>query len=204
MTPNIPYSRLRYRQRVLSRVRPFFYGDTLLDSGCGDGEDDLLFLDHFKKIHGIDLEENKLWKERATDRLEFSAGNSESLAFPDNSFDTVMEKDMLHHAQNPERALREMARVSKKRVIAMECNRYNPLLYLNMTLRLGHQHFTQKRFTQIMASAGVPYEIKHFSARLIPFESRGPVDFFEGIENLLEKIPFYAPIIEYNLGILTK
>lgn len=204
MTSEMPYTLLRYKQRVYSRVSPYFYGDTLFDCGCGDGGDDILIAPHFKKIHGMDIEASPLWKERTSDKISFSVGYTEKLDFPDSSFDTVLEKDMLHHASDPVKGIREMARISKKRIIIIECNRYNPLLYINMTLINNHQHFTQKKFRQILESAGVPYEIKHFSARLIPFNSRPVLDFFEKAEDLLEKLPFYTPIIEYNLGILTK
>jgi ubiquinone/menaquinone biosynthesis C-methylase UbiE len=204
MTPDTPYSVLRYRQRVYSRVSPYFYGDTLFDSGCGDGGDDILIAPYFKKIHGMDIKASPLWKDRASDKISFSTGNTEKLDFPDSSFDTVLEKDMLHHASDPVKGIREMVRISKKRVIIIECNRYNPLLYINMTLLRNHQHFTQKKFGRILESAGAPYEIKHFSARHIPVNSAPAQDFFEKIEDLLEKLPFYTPIIEYNLGILSK
>ena len=204
MTLNLPYNVLRYKERVFKNVIPHLYGETLLDAGCGEGEDDVLLSPHFEKIHATDLSMSPRWKERAGPNLTFSVCNAEKLEFPDNSFDTVMEQNMLHHAGNPEKALKEMVRVSKKRVIVLECNRYNPIMYLNMVLIHNHQHFSQKRFKQLLDSAGAGYEIKHFSARSLPFKSRALTDLFEKIEDALEKFPPYRPIIEYNLGILTK
>jgi hypothetical protein len=110
---------------------------------------------------------------------------------------------MLHHASNPESALKEMVRVAKKRVIVIEANRYNPLFYINLTLMNNHQHFTQKRFAGIMASTGRPYEIKRFSARVCWINNPAVIKIFDKAEDLLEAIPFYAPVIEYNLGIIT-
>lgn len=204
MTLNLPYNVLRFKERVFKNVVPYLTGDTLFDSGCGHGEDDVLLSKYFKKIQACDIAEDPLWKERSNPNISFSVCSAEKLDFPDNSYDTVIEQNMLHHVSNPEKALSEMIRVSKKRVIVLECNRYNPLLYINMTLIQNHQHFTQKRFKQILDSCGAAYEIKHFSARCLPLTNKTIIDISEKIMDLAEKIPFYRPLIEYNLGIITK
>jgi ubiquinone/menaquinone biosynthesis C-methylase UbiE len=204
MTLNLPYNVLRFKERVFKNVIPYLYGETLFDSGCGDGEDDVLLSPRFKKIHASDIKESPRWKERSGPGLTFSVGDGEKLAFPDDSFDTCMEQNMLHHAQNPVKALSEMVRVSKKRIIVLECNRYNPIMYLNMVLLQNHQHFTQKRFKELLDSVKTPYEIKHFSARCLPLANKTVIDLAEKIMDAVEKIPFYTPLIEYNLGILTK
>jgi ubiquinone/menaquinone biosynthesis C-methylase UbiE len=204
MTFNLPYNVLRFKERVFKNVIPHLHGDTMLDSGCGHGEDDVLLSRYFKKIQACDIAEDALWKERSGPNISFSVCAAERLSFPDNSFDTVIEQNMLHHASDPEKALQEMVRVSKKRIIVLECNRYNPLLYLNMTLIQNHQHFTQKRLKHILDTADVPYEIKYFSARCIPLTNKTVIDISEKIMDAAEKIPFYRPFIEYNLAILTK
>jgi ubiquinone/menaquinone biosynthesis C-methylase UbiE len=204
MTANRPLNAEAYRLRVILKIKEHFRGETLFDAGCGEGEDDRCMLEYFKNIHGSDLEPRENWKTLASDRLTFSAGNAEKLAFADNTFDTVIEKDMLHHASSPEAAIKEMCRVAKEKVIILEANRYNPIFYLHLTLMEGHQHFTQKRFKQIVASPGLPYEIKHFSARVSPINSKFFVELVNGVSDLMEKIPPYRPIIEYNLGIITK
>jgi ubiquinone/menaquinone biosynthesis C-methylase UbiE len=204
MTLNLPYNVLRFKERVFRNVIPYLSGETMLDSGCGHGEDDVLLSGHFRKIQACDITEDPLWKERSSDRITFSVCSAEKLEFPDNSFDTVIEQNMLHHVPHPEIALKEMVRVSKKRIIVLECNRYNPIMYLNMVLIQNHQHFTQKRFRQILDSSGVKYEIRNFSARCLPLQNKTVLDLAEKIMDVAEKIPFYRPFIEYNLGILTK
>lgn len=204
MTLNLPYNVLRFKERVFKNVIPHLYGDSLFDSGCGHGEDDVLLSVHFKKVQACDIAADPLWNERASDRITFSICSAEDLKFPDSSFDTVIEQNMLHHVPHPEKALQEMVRVSKKRIIVLECNRYNPIMYLNMVLLQNHQHFTQKRFRQILDSANTPYEIKHFSARCLPVTNKAIIDIGEKIMDLAEKIPPYRPFIEYNLGIFTK
>ena len=80
MTVNPPLNAESYRLRVISRIKDYFAGDTLLDAGCGEGEDDRLMLQYFKKIHGSDIEERANWKDLAGERLTFSTGNAEKMS----------------------------------------------------------------------------------------------------------------------------
>src|SRR5208283_2567962 len=161
-----PEKVLAYRLRVLNKVKQYFYGDNMLDVGCGDGEDAELMLKYFKKIEGIDIAENPVWNEHRKENLILKKADAENLGYPDNSFDTVIEKDVLHHVSDPEKALKEMTRVARKRVILIEANRYNPSFYVFLTLMGKHNHFNQKRFKDIAQSCGLKPEIMHFSARV--------------------------------------
>ena len=199
-----PEKVLAYRLRVLNKVKQYFYGDNMLDVGCGDGEDAELMLKYFKKIEGIDIAENPVWNEHRKENLILKKADAENLGYPDNSFDTVIEKDVLHHVSDPEKALKEMTRVARKRVILIEANRYNPSFYVFLTLMGKHNHFNQKRFKDIAQSCGLKPEIMHFSARVCPINNSGFIKFFDKMENLIEKFPPYTPIIEYNLAIITK
>lgn len=90
-------------------------GDRVLDLGCGDGILSEILQNAFVlKLTGCDIE-NYLWK-----KIPFVAmGNESILPFPDNSFDTVMVNDMLHHISysNQKKLLREALRVSNKVLI---------------------------------------------------------------------------------------
>jgi len=50
------------------------------------------------------------------------------LPFGDRSFDVVFEANLLHHVEDRTEVVREMARVSRRWVILIEPNRYNPLM----------------------------------------------------------------------------
>ena len=204
MTPDIAANVTQYRERVISKTKKYFSGATLLDSGCGDGEDLFLRKKYFKKITGVDITESPRWKQLSGSGITFKKCDSQKLPFKNSSFDTVLEKDMLHHALEPEIALKEMVRVAKKRVIVIEANRYNPLFYINLTLLNNHQHFTQKHFQDIMGSAGQAFTIERFSARVCWINNPSIIRLFNAAEDMLEKISIYSPIIEYNLGIITK
>ncbi len=199
-----PENVLAYRLRVLNKTKQYYYGDTLLDVGCGDGLDDELMLKYFKRIEGIDINENPAWNEHRRENLILKKADAENLDYPDNSFDTVIEKDVLHHVSDPEKALKEMTRIAKKRIILIEANRYNPLFYIFLTLMWKHNHFRQKRFKELVKSSGLQSEIMHFSARVCPINNSGFIKFFDKLEDLIEKFPPYTPIIEYNLAIITK
>ena len=56
MTTNVPENINQYRLRVIEKTKAYFSGDTLLDSGCGDGWDAYLRLKYFKKITATDIE----------------------------------------------------------------------------------------------------------------------------------------------------
>ena len=53
---------------------------------------------------------------------EIREGDALSLAFADGSFDYVIATGVLHHIADPDRALREMARVAKKGVMISDSN----------------------------------------------------------------------------------
>jgi ubiquinone/menaquinone biosynthesis C-methylase UbiE len=57
-------------------------------------------------------------------------GDATNLPFPDNSFDVVFEANVLHHVDGREWLIREMRRVSRRHVVLLEPNRYNPIMFL--------------------------------------------------------------------------
>ncbi|HDQ25368.1 MAG TPA: class I SAM-dependent methyltransferase [bacterium] len=205
MTPKRGYTDNvdQYKKRVFSKIKGYLTGSTLLDAGCGDGSDALIMLPYFKKICGFDIEKNSAWK-KAPKKISFKTAAAEKIPYKSLSFDTVYEKDMLHHCSDPFKAIKEMARVAKKKVIIIEANRYNPLFYINLTLLNNHQHFTKKKFRAVVESAGLPFTISRFSARVCPINNRFIIDCFDSVENFLDRFPPYSPIIEYNLAVLEK
>lgn len=99
---------------------------TLLDVGCGNG----FFTYHFAKFYdvtGLDFSKQML---KINPHHKLIHGNVENLPFNNNSFDIVFCSDLLHHLKNPEKAVEEMKRVTKKYIIISEPNRNNPLSFL--------------------------------------------------------------------------
>ena len=120
------------RERALVRAAFLPLGARVLDLGCGEGAT-FIHLDA-REGTGVDLFEPKLAVARQ--RLpgcRFVAGSAESLPFADRSFDHVLIRDVIHHLEEPWRAVDEIARVLVPggRVDVLEPCRYNPLIALH-------------------------------------------------------------------------
>ena len=199
-----PENVLSYRKRIIEKIKPYFYGSTLLDAGCGDGGDSYLLQDYFNSIYAVDIIKNDNWEKIKSEKIKFLTGNVEKLEFNDNFFDTVIEKDMLHHAENPEKALKELIRVSKKRIIVIEANRFNPIFYIHLTLLNGHQHFSQKKLKKIIKSCSGNFKFINFSARVCPINNSFLIKTVNFLSDLIEKLGFLYFFIEYNCAIIEK
>lgn len=93
-------------------------GRRVLEVGCGAGADLARFINAGALVSGIDLTE-EAW-ENASKRLallglsaDIKVGNAEALPFDDGSFDLTYSWGCIHHADNTEQCLREIARVTK-------------------------------------------------------------------------------------------
>lgn len=100
---------------------------TALDVGCGDGR----FAYHLGqagiRTTGIDFSDALVARSLCPDVRIMDAQN---LEFAGGSFDMAFEHALLHHLPDPARAVREMARVSRRWVVLAEPNRANPLMFL--------------------------------------------------------------------------
>lgn len=85
----------------------------VLDIGCGDGiiDQKILSIRSDAKITGVDvLKRNKI-------AIPVILFDGKKVPAPNNSYDTVLLIDTLHHAQNPDLLLKEAKRVSRKYII---------------------------------------------------------------------------------------
>ena len=81
--------------------------DKVLDVGCGIGFVSQLYPNF--DITGIDLSEEMLKR----NSFKWRKMDAEKMDFPDNHFDFVICRSLLHHLENPDRGLKEMYRVLK-------------------------------------------------------------------------------------------
>jgi ubiquinone/menaquinone biosynthesis C-methylase UbiE len=106
--------------RLVELIRP--RGDErLLDIATGAGHTALAFAPHVAEVVAFDLTPQML-EETARNALARGLGNvrthqgtAEALPFADTSFDIVTVRQAPHHYADVERAVREMARVVKRR-----------------------------------------------------------------------------------------
>jgi ubiquinone/menaquinone biosynthesis C-methylase UbiE len=191
----------RFRLRCLDKLGFTFHGDeSVLDAGCGNGGVARLLLQRVSEVVAIDVERSEDWNDEPG--LSFSVANAEQLPFGDASFDVVHSKDSLHHMDSPERALAEYRRVLRPAGVALivEANRYNPLFYPHMTLALGHEHFTRRRFHDLVVAAFPLVRFGAFEAHYVPGAERA-LALQDTIEERLERLPAFEPLLSYNFAV---
>ncbi|NIM14828.1 MAG: methyltransferase domain-containing protein [Candidatus Aminicenantes bacterium] len=113
---------------VLEKIVPFTQQTTLLDVGCGNGFFTYYF-DKMCKTVGVDFSE-KMVHLNPLKCEQKGIMDASRLGFKDSSFDVVFCHALLHHVEDMDTVIREMARVSGKYVIILEPNRNNPLMFL--------------------------------------------------------------------------
>ena len=141
---------------------------SVLDVGCGEGIGTTRMASVLPqaRVVGLDVADPGLlqeWKTRAHERIEFVAGSAYDLPFADDSFDLVSAIEVFEHLERPERALAEIARVSRRgillsvpwepvwRGVNMAGGRY--LRQYGNTP--GHiNHWTRRQFVALAGTAG--------------------------------------------------
>ena len=92
----------------------------VLDVGCGLGLDYEMYKLFGVEIdyHGVDACDGFIKENiKKNPDIDFRVARAQELPFEDGSFDIVTSRGMLEHLKEPEEAIAEMARVSKKYVI---------------------------------------------------------------------------------------
>lgn len=100
-------------------------GHSMLEVCCGSGMMAEKFARAGAAVTGIDSSPAAVARARERSRrfdfnAEFYEGDAEQLGLADSSFDVVMVHDGLHHLEDPERAIREMARVARDGVLILD------------------------------------------------------------------------------------
>lgn len=99
---------------------------SILDVGCGKGIF-TYYLSNLAHTIGLDIS-NSMLKENPCSLLV--QGDVQHLPFKDCQFDLVFSANLLHHVKDPLNTLKEMKRVSRKYIVLIEPNMFNPLMFL--------------------------------------------------------------------------
>ncbi|MGD2248042.1 MAG: class I SAM-dependent methyltransferase [Candidatus Methanofastidiosia archaeon] len=109
-----------YRLKLYKKV-DISEKECILDIGCGTGAvtEDLVSLSN-GVITGVDIDDKKLvYAKKLLDTVNFLQTDVLWLPFRDNTFDLVVFNIVLTHINEQERAVKEMARVTKKNGIVL-------------------------------------------------------------------------------------
>lgn len=151
------YFAVRKTNFILEEIKKKFGEKPLvvLDAGCGTGWHSKILSEKGHSIFGIDLSEKQIAQAKRNNPLcNFMVGDIRYLPFDDDTFDVSYTINTLHHLGSwrvQEKALRELARVTKKDglIIVHEMNTNNPIIrfYLNYifpklrSIDEGHEHW---------------------------------------------------------------
>jgi len=117
--PLVRYANRRFRDTLLDLIS-CCGPRTILDAGCGEGIN-LLTLSEAGawKLQGIDLDEASLSiaRDALDPAIPLQRGDLEALPFEDASFDLVLGTEVLEHVHDPDSALAEMARISRRHLV---------------------------------------------------------------------------------------
>jgi SAM-dependent methyltransferase len=141
MTYSNPAAYQRFMGRWSSRLAPSFIqfvgvedGHHVLDVGCGAGSlsTALLSVGPTVRVAGVDPVPDyvSFTREAVADhRANFRTSTAEALPFPDATFDAALALLVLQETADPQRAIREMARVTRRggRVAACQWDFHNGL-----------------------------------------------------------------------------
>ncbi|MFO7973684.1 MAG: class I SAM-dependent methyltransferase, partial [Candidatus Hydrogenedentota bacterium] len=125
-------------QRLFSTFLADQPSKSLLDAGCGTGVYFDVLSQFSEHIEAVDSSPEMIrvareyCKETGLTSIHPHVGSAEALAYPDASFDTVIELDVLHHVRDLGKALGEIYRVLQPggRFLVFEPNICNPLMFL--------------------------------------------------------------------------
>jgi SAM-dependent methyltransferase len=143
---------LSLEQALIYRLLDPRPGERLLDIGCGTGV-------HLSRLHGTGLlltglDPSSAMLEQARLRLhsgvDLVPGSAEHLPFSDNEFDLSMMINTLEFVDDPEDALAEACRVTRRRLVLGVLNRYG-LTSMHRRLKgwLGDTFYRHARFYSI-------------------------------------------------------
>lgn len=137
---------------------------SILDAGCGEGfVSDLLYrnIDNIC-VTGLEYTEEALAiASQINNDIHFMKGDIYQMPFGERSFDIVLCTEVLEHLENPEMALRELARVARYAVFLTVPNEpwfcLGNLLALKNISRLGNpvdhiNHWSYRKFVRYTAT----------------------------------------------------
>jgi SAM-dependent methyltransferase len=170
----------------------------VLDVGCGDGvySMELFHRGSPGELVGIDLSPAAIASASSkvsSEKMTFLLNSGTHLPFPDNSFDAVHLRGVLHHMENPQLAIKEAFRVART-VFIIEPNGWNVGLKCIEKLSKYHRDhhersFTSRRIDHWIKLANGITSYRKWAGFVPMFCSRPIARVMKFIEPILESLP---------------
>lgn len=163
----------RFNKRIIGIIKELDGEKTfrILDAGCGEGYIDRLILDEIDNVQIVGLEYTEEAIEIAKSvnpQTEYINGDICQIPFEDDSFDYVICTEVLEHLSEPKKALEELIRVSKGKLLITVPHEpwfcMGNMLALKNITRFGNpidhiNHWTKKSFLRFLNSIINGWEI---------------------------------------------
>jgi ubiquinone/menaquinone biosynthesis C-methylase UbiE len=147
-------TRMREVRKVLENNVP--KGGTLLDMGCGIGDNLNSLKDLGYTLYGLDYSEKNIAvaKKFLPEKIDLKQGSVLALPFPSDHFDCITTFEVLEHIGDQYQALREIHRVLKPGgtlIISIPYRHWFPSYYR----LIGHfRHYTREEVTALLTEFG--------------------------------------------------
>ena len=130
---------------------------TTLETGAGSGKFSFMLADEGYEATAMDFNETilealKRNNEKVDKKIKIVKGNILNMPFPDNSFDLVFSEGVIEHflGCDREKAIKEMVRVSKKRIII-----FVPDAQYSKNIPEGEYPFTKRELIDLCELCGM-------------------------------------------------
>jgi len=123
-------------RHLISEILSTIRWDSLLEVGCGSGANLVNIISHFKnkQVGGIDINADAIELARETFEGAFlKVGSVEDIMMSDNSVDVILSDMCMIYIDKPDRAIKEIKRVSRNYVLFSEL--HSESLFMRMKLK---------------------------------------------------------------------
>jgi SAM-dependent methyltransferase len=110
---------------LMERIVPL-KNASVADIGCGNGVFTLYLMRRCRSVIGVDFSANMLSENPCGSLVQADVAR---LPLESRSVDVAFEANVLHHVESPQDVVAEMVRASRRWVILIEPNRYNPIMF---------------------------------------------------------------------------
>ena len=182
------------RINFLKQIIDFKKIHSAFEVGCGDGFSTFYMLGEVERYAGCDISEHMI-KCNPAPREKLIISCAESIPVNDKSYDLVYCWEVLHHVEDPLKAISEMKRISKKYIVMFEPNRDNILQFVFGLLKReerGTLSYSKEYLMALCNKAEIDVQIHMFCGCIFP--NMTPTFIFNIVRHLPFKLPRFIGI----------